>query len=247
MVFCSRAPILVSGDIHFAQLLRKDCRKSAAEGDPDNGTIRSLYEVTTSGMTHSWGSKHGYCARVNKSKLCKFAPFRNLLKSVLNYAHIVNPWTALLKRNDDSGNEALPENMKRLQYTLDRNIAEFEFDFTNRTVLLRVLGETGETLLREDWSMDRLSTNQANNTILSREAFAVGQSRLESAFQKPLLTNHNEFVCVNYRGNPNRIHFALGTASTFGLFVFTGMSPFLVCICILAIVVRRFRRSSKEE
>lgn len=238
----------MSGDIHFAQLLRKDCRKQTSDADPNSGTIRSLYEVTTSGMTHSWGSKYGYCARVNKTKLCKFIPFQKVLKSVLNYAHFVNPWTGLLQRNDDeSENEASSQTPKRLQYTLDRNVAEFEFDWTNRTVIVRVLGETGETLLREDWPMTRLSTNQANNTLLDDEAFDVGLGRLESALQNPLPTNHSDFVCVDYRGNPNQFHKALGMASTFGLFVVMVTSPFVVFLCLFAIVAQRFRFRCKKS
>jgi alkaline phosphatase D len=44
-----QAPILVSGDVHMTQFMRKDCRKIK---EPYS-TSRPLIEMTTSGMTHS--------------------------------------------------------------------------------------------------------------------------------------------------------------------------------------------------
>jgi alkaline phosphatase D len=51
-----KAPLLISGDVHMSQLMRKDCYK----WDPVSYRMlpatyrRSLIELTTSGMTHSW-------------------------------------------------------------------------------------------------------------------------------------------------------------------------------------------------
>jgi alkaline phosphatase D len=51
-----KAPLLVSGDVHMSQLMRKDCYK----WDPASYRIlpassrRAVIELTTSGMTHSW-------------------------------------------------------------------------------------------------------------------------------------------------------------------------------------------------
>jgi len=49
-----RAPIIVSGDVHHAQILRKDCLFVDKEKRITK-RARPLHEVTTSGMTHSWG------------------------------------------------------------------------------------------------------------------------------------------------------------------------------------------------
>ena len=219
----------------------------STEADSTSGTIRSLYEVTTSGMTHSWGSKHGYCGRLNKSKLCTFYPFQKLVESVMMYAHFASPWTATLQSEKSSESQTPPKNIRRLQYTLDRNVAEFEFDWIDRTVTIRVLGESGQTLLREDWSMNRLTTSEANDTMLDENAFGVGKDRLESSLKNPLPANQSEFVCVNYRGNPNHVHFALGIGSTIGLFVIAGIAPFLFCLYLLVAVARRFCRRDVEE
>jgi len=58
------SPLLISGDVHMSQFLRKDCVRSidVQKWNDDKATKsqpsekRSLIEVTTSGMTHSWGT-----------------------------------------------------------------------------------------------------------------------------------------------------------------------------------------------
>ena len=62
------APIFVSGDVHMAQFMRKDCFRVGREGDvihskddsddrdSDDNLGRPLMEMTTSGLTHSWGT-----------------------------------------------------------------------------------------------------------------------------------------------------------------------------------------------
>ena len=48
-------PILISGDVHMTQLSRDDCYDATTANDGDRQTPkRSLVEMTTSGMTHSW-------------------------------------------------------------------------------------------------------------------------------------------------------------------------------------------------
>ena len=48
------APILVSGDVHMAELLRRDCRRRSHhplnDNDPMYSASRMLLEVTVSGM-----------------------------------------------------------------------------------------------------------------------------------------------------------------------------------------------------
>ena len=139
--------------------------------DPTRATtshrvIRPLYEVTSSGMTHSWGSKAGsFCGRPNKSRLCTFYPFRMLVKNVMTYVHFVSPWTALLQKDGDSDSNSIHSDdtswrrkkSQQQQYSLDRNVAEFEFDWAELLVTVRILGDEGQVLLREDWSMNQLT------------------------------------------------------------------------------------------
>lgn len=50
------AHILVSGDVHFSEISSVDLCSAASRGDGLlNGERRAVVELTTSGMTHSWG------------------------------------------------------------------------------------------------------------------------------------------------------------------------------------------------
>lgn len=52
-----QSPMLISGDVHMTQLMRKDCRhRSTLDGKAEVVVQRPLMELTTSGMTHSWGT-----------------------------------------------------------------------------------------------------------------------------------------------------------------------------------------------
>ena len=85
-----QAPIFISGDVHHAQLLRKDCRKKCpSSSSSTTNDLRPLYEVTTSGMTHSWGStKTSVCGRANFNPVCHFFYYNALLcRFVLDFAH----------------------------------------------------------------------------------------------------------------------------------------------------------------
>ena len=225
-----QAPILVSGDIHFAQLLRKDCLQNST-------TLRPLYEVTTSGMTHSWGSKLGYCGRPSKSKLCQFPPFQFLVHVTLQFAHWVSPWKALLRTNDY---------YKTKQYTLERNVAEFEFDWQNRSVTINVLGEEGKTLLQDSWAMNKLTNTNATDTKLETKDFDKGQERLEASLGIGAVQT-NEFVCVEYRGNINNFHFGWGVFTTIGFFMLGGILPLCVGAHLLYVAARRLRGKYRKH
>ena len=230
--------------------------------DPTRATtshrvIRSLNEVTSSGMTHSWGSKAGsFCGRPNKSRLCTSYPFRMLVKAVMTYAHFVSPWTALLQKNGDSGRDSILSDTDTLwrnkksqqyQYSLDRNVAEFEFDWTERLVTVRILGDEGQTLLREDWSMKELTLTTEADTMLSDEAFDVGQHRLESSLKTTFAVGHSDYICVNYRGNIDRVHFAFSVVSTIGVFMIAGMGPILICVYVLAKSIHRRSLTNRKH
>ncbi len=222
---------MVSGDIHFSQLLRKDCRKITEQ----ETTFRPLYEVTTSGMTHSWGSKYGYCGRSNGSKLCKFPPFFRLLQTTMHYSHWVVPWNSLLR----------DETTQKKQYSLDRNVAEFEFDWDNQAVHVNVLGEEGRTLLYQHWPMNRLTTLNATNTRLEDKDFEMSQERLETSLQQSLAGN--DFVCVDYRGNINPFHMGWSMFTVVGFFFLGGMLPFVICLYLLNRGARQLLHNYKKH
>ena len=180
--------------------------------------IRPLYEITTSGMTHSWGStSSSTCGRPNLSPLCYFPPYNALFGLVLTYAHWICPWTSLLL--DDESN--IP------QFSLARNIAELEFDWSRDHVIVRFLGVEGQVLLKQDWSMDELSGKDASKkTLLDPRSFDVAREEYNSVVHSP---DNHDFICVNYRGNPDKLQFAFSIVTVVGLFIILALYPILMC------------------
>jgi hypothetical protein len=77
------------------------------------------------------------------------------MKMGMHWAHLSRAWTDLVNTDQvqDGGR-------KGLQYALDRNFGEFEFDWDKGTVTVRVLGDNldhRQVLLSTSWSLDLLS------------------------------------------------------------------------------------------
>jgi PhoD-like phosphatase len=231
-----RAPLLVTGDIHLAQILRKDCQKSLENPLSDSRNIRPLYEITTSGMTHSWGiTQTSVCGRPNISRLCNFFPYNVIFGPIMTFAHWISPWTALLK--DDKTH--------MLQYSLARNIAEVDMDWDGNSVKVRILGDDGQILLKQEWRMDHLSgTRHHTDSSLKPASFEIAHRRLESEISTAILKD--DYVCVNYRGNPEPMHFALSIVSIVSFAMVSATYPFFVCVG-LGLAVLRKRRSSRKR
>jgi alkaline phosphatase D len=235
-----RAPLLITGDVHLAQLLRKDCRQQRSEED-GTSTMRPIYEITTSGMTHAWGAKFT-CGRRNIGRLCNFAPYNAIFGWIMAFAHWISPWTALLR--DEKTN--LP------QYTLQKNVAELEFDWSRQLVIVRVLGDEGQLLLKQKWTMNVLTTvGDERWNLLGPKSFGVAQKQLEGALGSslPIFGNdlEEEFVCVNYRGNLDLIQFAFSIAAIVAFSFIIVMYPSLFVIGLVILWLRRRRQNTSKR
>jgi alkaline phosphatase D len=150
-----RAPILISGDVHHAQLLRNDCQflfmPSSSENNTNtndknnlknrnnnnnnnNNNPRMLLEVTTSGMTHAWGAQE-VCARPKQNMLCRMKHVKwaaNKAMQLAQWMNIGKVWTEVLDlpRHDVHWTG---EGKPGQQYALDVNFAELEFDWITTT------------------------------------------------------------------------------------------------------------------
>jgi hypothetical protein len=340
-----RAPILISGDVHLSQLLRKDCQQQyhPVEGGNRNGsgsgggndgdksspnddrsrtvdvddenndknnigerrtitddddddvdtvvvTTKPLYEITTSGMTHSWGSTQtSVCGRPNDHWLCTFTPFNAYMGLLMDFAHRVNPWNAILLNTNTDADDVVGDHRDHNQeggnrrkggggggrieqYTLDRNIAELEFDWDEEVVKVRIIGVEGQTLLKQDWSFDLLSgSNGTANTMVQSKSFeAAGRRRQrqrqrQRQQQQQASTTFNtnggsnsgvgvgnvrpstseDYICVNYRDDPSTIHVVLGMVSTLSVALFPIIYPLI--LLILLEFHRRRRRDQRQQ
>jgi hypothetical protein len=251
-----QAPLLITGDVHLAQMLRKDCRRPQPEqiiksiaADNNTYTTRPIMEVTTSGMTHSWGSSC-VCGRPNLNPLCRISYFSIIFRPVVVFFHWVYPWTELVLDDDDGGNN-------KKQYSLDLNFAEVDLDWNNRVMTVRVLGIEleGSPLLERRWHLDELSgktpmTMPTSDTIglLEREQeqarhFQMVEEQLQA--QSLIGSDQQDWICVNNRGVPNPIQAAFGIVSTCILLLVLGLLPCLLPTSA-CLVFRRHRRYPKR-
>ena len=217
-----RAPVIVSGDVHHAQFLRKDCRRQPKH------SFRQILEVTTSGMTHSWGSNE-LCGRANMNPLCHMYFFKRMAGTIVKWSHEYSAWPFLIK--DKDGN---------LQYTLELNFAEFEFDWEAQSLHLKILGTkvAGSPLLSVELTLDELTNLSPAQTRVSDFDFETEQRHLN--------VTDEDFICVDYRGLANPFHYYAAIALTMSLV----SSAMFLTFCsgpILALIVYKRRRSSRQQ
>lgn len=237
------SPVLVSGDVHMTQLMRKDCY------NPETGNQRSLIEMTTSGMTHSWGT-------VSSQPLVdptRKPSWRDWFESyaatrMVHILHTVCPWTDLMvsESQTSSGEDSYPESgggegsKQGLQYSLAKNFGELEFDWDARMVSIRSIGEdpASPPLLMARTSMDRLS---------GRDGLMPGGTLTDSDFavaHEAIVPGTAEWVCVNHRGAENYVTHMFGHVVS--AMILLAVVPFpLLLPALLACYLVRCRRKAK--
>eukprot|EP00934_Nitzschia_sp_Nitz4_P008731 Nitzschia sp. Nitz4//scaffold7_size249615//199035//200567//NITZ4_001202-RA/size249615-processed-gene-0.156-mRNA-1//1//CDS//3329558517//8721//frame0 len=234
-----RTPILVSGDIHMAQLMRKDC--IASQADPTStqvSQVRPLYEVTTSGMTHSWGTR--ICARANDVFLCHVPVVNVLFRQLFELAYWISDWSDLI----------VDGTTRQLQYSLEMNVAEMEFDWDNERVLLNLLGTEGNALLHQVWSFQDLTRVDPSRTAVTKREFQTVSDKLQQYQLLPLAPRQEdspEWVCVQHRGLGNGFRSSLGLLIPFALFQMCVWSPFIVGFLLYRNAGRKQWRKHKSQ
>jgi hypothetical protein len=132
-----------------------------------------------------------------------------------------------------------------LQYSLDLNFAEFEFDWDQKQVVVRILGEDEHIHLAKVWSLDELNGKGPSGQPRFVNDYHIAKVRrsledlgvLESA-----VNNSNEWICVNYRGLPNPVHRVVAMASSvLALATLTTILPSMVLIAIVVVLMRQLR------
>lgn len=223
------APILISGDVHMTQLMRKDCQAH------NHGAMRPLVEMTTSGMTHSWGSMESPPVDNPEWTPSLWQRYDSHLRySLMTIMHHVCPWTNIMSSSSlsDRFESGGAEGAKTgVQYSLLKNFGELEFDWNSQTVVMRSIGEDGRPLLSARWSMDQLSGKIAMpDGLVAREQFAAEQ---KSA------TNGGTWTCINHRGRVSEMSIISGHLATVASMLFVSSIPLLLPAVALLLLVRR--------
>jgi hypothetical protein len=240
------SPILVSGDVHKTEFMRKDC---VHRRDSRTKRRRYLIEMTTSGMTHSWGTLSKPMANTD------FCPtltqrYQSFAGNVLLHSlHNLSPWNDIMKASpiDKPRSDGLYENgggegaITGLQYSLQQNFGELEFDWTERTVALRSMGKSGESspLLMAKVSMDQLSGRAAmsSNYLTTKDFF------IEEKSDRHRLYDSN-WICINHRGRESTFGHVLGHVSTLVVLITVVPMPLFVPVLSLLWVIRRWAQRS---
>ena len=215
------APIFVSGDVHHAQLLRKDCYSK--------GNIRPLVEITTSGLTHSWGEV--FCSRPDGNFLCQSSHTPFATRLAMTIGHIINPWKDLIQ---DKGLEGAKNG---LQYSLDLNFGEIEVDWDQGAVQVRIHGLDQDTpLLSQQWTIEELNGQQKMR----------GGTLDIADFQKVSSLGTGPWVCLNHRGVTHPLHLLL--TSFLSLVIITALLFYPLTLAVLGgcWMRRRSPRSIKK-
>lgn len=192
--------------------MRKDCQQN-------HGAVRPLVEMTTSGMTHLWGSTDN--PERTPSLWLRYES--HLRRSLMTITHHVCPWTNIMLSNSlpDHFESGGAEGAKTgVQYSLLKNFGELEFDWNSHTVVMRSIGEDGRPLLSAKWSMDHLSGKIAvPDGLVTREEFVAEQK---------LVTNGGEWTCINHRGRVNEMSIIAGHLATAASMLFMFSVPQLL-------------------
>jgi hypothetical protein len=234
-----RAPILVTGDVHMAQLMRKDCWRRNDVSTKDAIT-RPLVEFTTSGMTHSWGNVFASSEKFHKT--WRYFPMHIMSKSIMTVAHWILPMPDLMVSSKTSGvatelqlyeNGGAEGAKVGKQYSLEKNFGEIEIFWGNKTVAIRAFGEgtNRPPLLSASFSLDQLSGKQIMPGAIDNIKLYENSGRF---MLDGNIIGDSTTICMNHRGPPSIIHFILGILGmTVLLSIFLLGPQFLLCRIIL--------------
>lgn len=245
------SPLFVSGDVHMAQILRKDCLLRSelinTQNDAMPQNARPLIEVTTSGLTHSWGTSFSSQPKHHRFPLKAYSYF--ISPTFMTIAHYVMPWRDLVIRSTEDVVKEKEEDGRDggkagMQFELGLNFGEFEFDFgTNGqegAVTVRIYGKEVEgnqaPKLEMRWTFDQLSgkTPMKGMTATQSDFMSEYQQHMVHSDRAP-----NDWICVPYRGVPSPVNIY---ASNFLMFIVFCALFFLPHMAFVACIVASRRR-----
>jgi hypothetical protein len=155
--------------------------------------------------------------------------------------HLLCPWTELMvstPSNNGLYESGGAENAKTgTQFSLQKNFGELEFDWEERTVTMRAIGEDSSPLLSGKWSMDQLSGRVTMpGSLLTRKDFDL-QRKSDSVLG-------NKWTCVNHRGRVSVMEQMLGHVAT-GFVLTLAPFPVLVPVYFLLSATGRLLRRKR--
>ncbi|KAJ1457117.1 hypothetical protein M885DRAFT_481907 [Pelagophyceae sp. CCMP2097] len=134
-----KSPFFVSGDVHYAELSAFACT--------DSRQRKLLGELTTSGMTHSWGSSKP--AYYDSGFLHKVKHWIIAVHHAILASRTVNVWAHQVAQG----------------HFLDLNVGEIEIYWDSRVLTSRVLDQDGNIVLQHDWPLEDLDVSHLSGDV----------------------------------------------------------------------------------
>jgi hypothetical protein len=165
-------------------------------------------------------------------------------KNMIRMLHYVCPWTDVMQANkgvphaENGGGEGAATGM---QFSLEKNFGELEFDWEERVVRMRAMGEnpSAPPLLMAQYSMDQLAGRAPVSFHgLSPDDFAVESSTVRHSFYE------TDWVCLNHRGRDSPLSHMMGHASSAAALVLLVPLPLLLPAFFSLLLIRRWSLKS---
>lgn len=235
----AQSPFLVSGDVHMAQLSRKDCYRRQGTSDIDS-IPRPLVELTTSGLTHSWGTCFASSERYHTAWHAPYFHFMSRASMAFNHLDAICPWNELVETPSDSlgTNHLLFENggaegaQTGKQFSLELNFGELDFDWQNEVVAMRIFGARGteQPMLSAKWSFAQLNGDSVT------PGSNIGQDDIAKVTSQ--LSPDDQWICVDYHGVVSSLHYFVSTSMGVTLLFTLILLPNILSILTVLWVVR---------
>ena len=156
----------------------------------------------------------------------------------MHFAHVGGFWTDLV----DNGDVSIEGAKAGVQYTIDLNFGEFEFDWENKEVVSRIFGEkdANRPLLSNRWSFDLLSGKvppMPTGRVKAEHFVLPDELRRRGA-------THDDYICVSLQGpqTPARTlsGFVLSSTVIFSILV-------VPVICFIAVSLRLVKKKKTSS
>ena len=255
----------------MAQILRKDCVKSADIDAADDGrpntdakadiaartTTRPLMEITTSGMTHSWGTS--FSSQIKNHRLPRWPYAYFVSWTFMTICHLVCPWWDIVVRTPNDSDDAaagVGAGSMGLQYHLGPNFAEFEFDFDDDharegALTVRIFGPevNGPPKLQMKYTFDELSSTSTLPSMMAKmpQDFLTVQRRTNSNTRRGSHVEEVGWTFVPHRGLASLYCMYVANVVLFLAFCFLFFLPHGSFVLIVVIARRRWSRRKNGD
>lgn len=228
-----RNPIFVSGDVHYAQFMRKDCRK--ATGGSGEQQVRPLLDVVTSGMSHSVGT--GGCPVPHQYATCQVPHQSWAVRNAWKFWLQTAPSTGMVLADDGE----ISTNGGR-QFSLALNFAELEFDWVNDMLHISWMGKDEKVLMDAKWSFDELSgANLRHADLTTPSDYQRTVDKLQAG---GIFVGENDWICVDHRGLADDRHQAFSTLVLATSSKFWMLAPIWPAFVLFLLLLRTCRSAS---